>query len=243
MTTPFRTLAIVAVTTSLPGCVLAKSIGEVPELMEGTDDGGDDGSTGGGMDSATSQGPGSASSAGGSATSAGSASAGDSATATSGGGFPGPEACGIEPVPEGLPGYMYSFSCAGGCTFEYVVPLPLDDYESTSNCLCDAAGRGEPSGEVGEVGGGPGGTGSYDGVCDVVIEPNEGPGYFEGTCLCQTCDVKFEDIDMASVRALALGCDCICLEAGCGYAEGSVGGEDGGESSGGGSEGTTSGGA
>lgn len=227
MTTTLRLFPILALTASLCSCTLAKSVGDDPGELDG-DGGAADSSMGA---SSTSQGPGGTSAGGGGGPSAegGGNTSGPSATGGADtGAFPGPIACGIEPVPDGFPGWQYAFACEGGCYFEYVVPHQLEDYEDVLACLCEGSACGDPGGEAGEVGGAPAGTGTYDGVCDVEITPNDGPGYYEAECYCESCTVSFEDISFESMSALVDGdpaaCDCLCLESGCGYSEGAGGG-------------------
>lgn len=240
MATHLQWLSALALFATTAGCTLAKSVGDDPMMGEGASSGTTGGPMAGGVGSlsATSGNP-----------TAGGASA--TATSTSGApGFPGPEVCGVQPVPDGLPGFHYSYACAGGCIFNYTVPLPLPD--DVGECLCEAADCGLYSGdELGDDGDEGGvGTDGYDGVCDVEIMPNDGPGYYEFMCDCDVCSVEFQDIHPDSVDALfedeLSACECLCLEAGCGYHDGGGGGGveggDAGEGSGGGPGPTTSGG-
>ena len=216
MATHLQWLSALALFATASGCTLAKSVGDDPMMVEGASSSTTSGGPAGGAGSL-------------SATSGNPTAGGATATSTSGGspGFPGPDACGIEPVPEGLPGYYYSYTCEGGCVFNYVVPLPLD--EDAGECLCEAAGCGPYAGDEvsdDEEEGGVG-TDDYNGTCEVEIMPNDGPGYYEFTCDCDICSVDFQDIHPDSVDALfdnLTACECLCLEAGCGYHDGGAGG-------------------
>ncbi|MEM6994522.1 MAG: hypothetical protein AAF721_28660 [Myxococcota bacterium] len=245
MTTQLHWIPSIVLSASLCSCVLVGSVGDDPETMDSGNLASSEGTEGGESDAGAPTTVGNSSNGNTSTTSGGNPSA-SSATATStSGGFPNvEEACGIESVPPGLPGYIYDFACTDGCGLGVVVPLPLDDYDAVADCVCAGLDCGEPNGEVGEVGGGPGGTSSYEGVCDVDIMPNDGPGFYEVQCACEACNVTFEDIHPDSAEAFiddAFACDCLCLEAGCGYSEGG-GGVGGGEPGGTDGSSTTSGG-
>lgn len=230
MTTSHYWLPFFALSVSLCSCVIPKSVGDDPDSMDSAAnmDDASESSDSAGAETSISGGSSTTSPGGTSTTSGGNASA-----TSTGGGAVDPGACGLEPVPPGLPGWIYAFSCgeSGSCGFEYVLPHQLDNYDEVAECLCAASGCGVPSGEVGEVGGGPGGTSSYDGVCDVEVVPNDGPGYFEAQCVCESCTITFEDVHPDSIEPLLEdgACDCLCLEAACGYSE-SGGGEVGGGS-------------
>lgn len=219
-------LPVVGLALLLPGCLVAKSVGDDPDTADLSDSA--DSATEDPSDTATPPDSSTSGSASGTSTSSGTgaptATSGTVSTVTTGGGDPLMQ-CGVEPVPPGLPGYMYSFECGTGqCSFAFVVPLPLDSDEDVAACLCEI-GCGEPFGGEAEVGGGtPGPHGpDYDGVCDVEIYPNEGGGYYEQLCACETCEVSVEDVSAQTVLS-PLECDCLCLEAGCGYSEGGTSG-------------------
>ncbi|MBL4689526.1 MAG: hypothetical protein JKY37_33365, partial [Nannocystaceae bacterium] len=208
MTTQLRWLSpLVLSALLLPGCDLSKPVGDEPAMAES----GESGQGAGASESTTTT-----------------ASAGGGGDA--GGGFDF-AACGVDPVPPGLPGFTYSYECEGDCgSVDMVVPLPLPDIEAVGECLCASAGCDSVAGEVGEGGGDGGGT-PYEGVCDVEIVANDGPGDYAATCTCEVCDVHFEDIHPDSLDQFLIGdetlCNCLCLEAGCGYTNG--GGEGGGD--------------
>jgi len=223
-------LPALAVVVWLPACDLSKDdAGDDGETAaatatSGAQDSGAEGSTGGGAPPA----PGSASATSTTGGDPGPPSGGvtSSATATSGGGDgPGdPGACGVIPAPEGVGNWEYQVDCAGGCSFGYVVLDPIDNWQEIGECLCDQADCGEPVGGEAEAGGVPD-------MC-IEIQPNDGPGYYEAMCECESCTLNFDDIHPDSAAALFEGeldaCDCLCLEAGCGYSEGG-GGEVGGD--------------
>lgn len=213
----------------LPGCVVPKSVGDDPEetadLSDSSDPEGEESSDG--ASSETSDGSGTSTTGLPPGVTTGQPDTAGGVTTAATGNVDPFEACGVEPSPANLPGFEYMFEC-GSCTFDFKHALPLGDEFEVGECLCNTAGCGGAVGGVAEGGGTPGPHGpDYMGVCDVDIEANDGDGYYEQTCHCQVCDVRIEDISPGTFVGDD-GCNCLCLEAGCGYSEGSSGSVSGG---------------